>query len=249
MGLKVSPPSGCCGLLLCHLHAGLLSLQKAEPWPVQRKFAILIVHEQTLPQAREQANEIKSWLIRRTGLTASQIEVQDGHDRDVNDVVAEDMVDAAENADCVLVVQTANILREPRCLAAMYAAAEAGIPITPLVLLPSTAEHKPLQYDFETAKSHLNTLATSLDTHARQSLFVATAKPVEIVGGILSCLIPNIISKPLGLGVTDNLIDAQMADVVRTLRKRMASAGAGALTPILRVTAFEDEMLTPVARP
>ena len=224
---------------------------EAEPWHTQRKFAVLIVHEQSLPEALEQAKSIKSWLLRHTSLNASQIEIQDGHERNLNDVAAEDMVDAAENTDCILVLQTANLLREPRCLATMYAAAGAGIPITPVVLLPSTAEHKPLLYNFEDARPHLEKLATSLDADASKSLAMATSKPVEIIGGVLSYLIPNIISKPLGLGVTQNEIDAQMAEVERTLRTRMAAADTNTDVKNSETHKKEDEctLIPPIARP
>jgi hypothetical protein len=52
----------------------------------------------------------------------------------------------------VLVLQTSNILSEPRPLAGIYGAASFGIPIVPVVLIGSKDEHEQLVYNFETAK-------------------------------------------------------------------------------------------------
>jgi hypothetical protein len=47
---------------------------------------------------------------------------------------------------------------------------------------------------------------------------VATGQPLSKVGAALGGLLPNIISKPLGLEVVDAEFDAQMAEVERVLR-------------------------------
>ena len=92
----------------------------------------------------------------------------------------------------------------------------------PVVLLPSTSEHAALSYNFENAKSHLESLDTELDLAAATALKTATGDSLKIVGMVLSSVLPNIISKPLGYGVTQNEIDSQMAEIEHTLRQRSA---------------------------
>jgi hypothetical protein len=192
---------------------------EAEPWPTQRHFAILIVHEQTAAMAHQQAVEIKAWLMRRTELQSSQIEIQGGREREINDAVAADTAVAAEHTDCVLLVQTANVISEPRCLAGLYGAAMNGVPVVPVVLLPSTDDHKRYTYNFETAKSHLEGLPSNLKPGAATALEAATGVPAMVVGGALRTVLPNIISRPLGIGLTQNEVDAQMSEIERSLRQ------------------------------
>lgn len=190
---------------------------RSEPWITQRKFAVLIVHEKAIAMALEQAKDIKQWLLRSTELEPSQIVVQSQH------VGNADTEIIGSDTDCVLVLQTANVLLEPECLESMYIAIRSGVPIVPVVLLPSTSEHAILSYNFETAKSHLESLDTGLDLAAATALKTSTGDSLKVVGMVLSSVLPNIISKPLGLGVTQNEIDSQMAEIERALRQGSAS--------------------------
>lgn len=131
-----------------------------EPWESTREFAVFIVHEQTIGAVEDQAKLVKDWLLRRSGLDPSKVEIQ-GHGQERNE--SQDAAIAADKADCVLLLQSANCLREPRCLASLSGAAEAGIPIVPVVLLPSSSEQQHIMYSFDTAKPHLQSLAGKLE--------------------------------------------------------------------------------------
>ena len=120
------------------------------PWARSRKYAIYIVHEQASPTAFSQASSIKTWLINGTDLQDDHIAVQ-GTGTNDKVALATDLA-RAQDADCVLVLQTSNILSEPRPLAGIYGAASFGIPIVPVVLIGSKDEHAQLVYNFETAK-------------------------------------------------------------------------------------------------
>ena len=49
---------------------------EAEPWPVQQKYAVYIVHDEQTPLVIEQAEAIKKWLVTNTDLNESQVVLQ-----------------------------------------------------------------------------------------------------------------------------------------------------------------------------
>ena len=188
-----------------------------EPWPVRRSYGVYIILEEQNSVVITVAEEVKSWLLRHTTLEAQHVFIQTS-ERATGDVTAADMVAVSEEADCAVLIQTSQVLYEPRCLARLYAAARHGIPIVPIVLMSDKEEEQQLMYNFETAKPMLESLGNNLEAPAAAALEAATGTSIEAVGLALSLLLPNIISKPYGLGATVNEIDAQMAEIERTVR-------------------------------
>ena len=68
--------------------------------------------------------------------------------------------------------------------------------------------------------AYFECLPTRLNPLAERTRFyqAATGQPLSKVGAALGGVLPNIISKPLGLEVADADFDAQMAEVERVLR-------------------------------
>ena len=200
-----------------------------EPWPVTLEYAVYIIHEEQTLLVIEQARAIKRWLVENSDLKESQIVLQidaPENNRALNDVSSADMVPVANSTDSVLLLQSANVMREPRCIAKLCAVCQCRIPIVPVVLLGSKVEHEALVYDFATAKPMMENLADSLGTVTAALVTDATSTPVGTVGLALSQLLPNIISKPLGIDVAAGEVNAQMAEIELTLRRSIA-AGRG----------------------
>ena len=118
----------------------------------------------------ETAELIKDYLIKNTDLDqiqiAVQIDQQDGRDRAVNDAAPADLAQIRVEVDAVLLIQSANVMSEPRSLARLYTAVKSGVPIIPAVMTSAAAEHKSLLYNFETAKPHMMELSRHLDDGA-----------------------------------------------------------------------------------
>ena len=171
----------------------------SEPWAVRRKFAVYIVHEEKVAEVEQMAEAAKAWLVGHTELEAAQIALQvdqqNTWDRAIDDVTNEDLAPMREQVDCVLLLQSANVLKQPRCLARLYATATAGVPLCCVVLNKTKAEHAPLLYDFEAAKPWLEDLPNNLSADTATELGSACGQPTGDVGRTLSELLPNIISK------------------------------------------------------
>ena len=65
---------------------------------------------------------------------AVQIDQQNGRDRAVNDAAPADLAEIKVNVDAVLLIQSANVMSEPRSLARLYTAVKSGVPIIPAVM-------------------------------------------------------------------------------------------------------------------
>ena len=132
----------------------------------------------------ETAELIKDYLIENTDLDqiqiAVQIDQQNGRDRAVNDAAPADLAEIKVDVDAVLLIQSANVMSEPRSLARLYAAVKSGVPIIPAVMTSAAAEHKSLLYNFEAAKPHMMELSRHLDDDAVVALEAAL---VEGAGG------------------------------------------------------------------
>ena len=132
----------------------------------------------------ETAELIKDYLIKNTDLGQEQIAVQvdqqNGRDRAVNDGAPADLAQIRVEVDAVLLIQSANVMSEPRSLARLYAAVKSGVPIIPAVMTSAAAEHKSLLYNFEAAKPHMMELSRHLDDDAVIALEAAL---VEKTGG------------------------------------------------------------------
>ena len=208
--------------------------REAEEWPVQRKYAVYIVHEEQTPAVVAVAQEVRAWLLRNTELLPSQIVTQvehlNCHDREINDAKASDLESIANEADCVLLIQSTYVLHEPRSLALLFAAAENVVPIVPAVLMPSKDEDKALLYDFAAVKPTLENLAARIDAEAIACLEKATHSKSQHVGLALSGLLPNIISKPLPTDTQSGDFGVKMVEIERALR-RTTQADTGQDTP------------------
>ena len=111
---------------------------------------------------------------------AVQIDQQNGRDRAVNDAAPADLVEIKVDVDAVLLIQSVNVMSEPRSLARLYAAVKSDVPIIPAVMTSAAAEHKNLLYNFEAAKPHMEELSRNLDAGAVVALEAAL---VEEAGG------------------------------------------------------------------
>ena len=123
---------------------------------------------------------VRDWLIKHTDLeenqVAVQIDQQSGRSRMLNDAVPADLKPVTEEVDCVLLIQSANVLKEPRSVARLYAATTSGVPILPVVLMQSKEEHGQLRYNFETAEPMMRALSAHLDKEAVVAIETALAK-------------------------------------------------------------------------
>lgn len=214
----------------CPENESLLSDMKppeAEPWPVHLQYAVYIIHEEQTPLIIEQAQAIKTWLVESTDLDESQVvlhmDAPDTRNRAINDASLADIESLVKETDCVLLLQTSKVMYEPRCLAKLYAVCRDRLPIVPVVLMKSKHEHDALMYDFATVKPMMEDLSAHLEPAVVRSVEAATGTTVTAVGLALSLLIPNIISKPLGLQVAAGERNAQMAEIERTLRRSTSS--------------------------
>ncbi len=210
----------------CPENASLLDNVKpieADPWPVVLKHAVSIIHEEQNPTIVAQAAKIRQWLLDNTKLNEDQVVLQidtcSGRTRDINDVTPADLVPIAEESDCVLLVQSANVMKESRCLSRLYTATTHQVPIVPVVLTKSMAEHDKLVYDFATAKPMMEDLGGHVDATVSAAVAQATKTSTNVVGLALSLVLPNIISKPVGLDASKGELHAQMSEVERTLRR------------------------------
>eukprot|EP01047_Picozoa_sp_COSAG01_P013587 COSAG01_NODE_643_length_14566_cov_31.994194_4_plen_476_part_00 len=154
-----------------------------EPWAVSREYAVFIIHEQTMEIAYEHAVEVKEWLIANTDLDASEICLQ-GCDIDAS-VAHQSDTYAVKDSDCVLVIQTANVLKEPRPLSALYTAAINGREIVPVVLVASSDEQRAASYNFEQVKAILGSLSIHMTTPSADSLVATVGASLSTIGSKL----------------------------------------------------------------
>eukprot|EP01051_Picozoa_sp_SAG22_P020484 SAG22_NODE_4157_length_1365_cov_1.327014_1_plen_273_part_10 len=89
-----------------------------EPWPVNKKYAVYIVHEEKCLTAYESAVTVRDWLVVHTDLDAHQIALQEDQDngrgRALMDVKSADLVDVSNRTDVVMLIQTKDIMSQPR---------------------------------------------------------------------------------------------------------------------------------------
>ena len=153
-----------------------LDLTKVEPdpWVFARPIAVCIVFaETTSSMPHEQATKVKEWLCARKGLDDSQV-VLCTDSRDIS---------MKNDVDSVMLIQTKQAIEEPSCLALLYKACVAGVPIVPVVLSSSSAKHASLVYNFEAAAPWLRGLEANLDSTARTALEAATSASIHLPCG------------------------------------------------------------------
>ena len=102
-------------------------------WPVQRRVGVFIVHqERDAELAGKAAEQIKKWLVEKTELGPLQVfRRSDEEARQLRSIESEEATDQlganfpvlTQETDCVLLLQSPGVLREPKSVGAMCAAA------------------------------------------------------------------------------------------------------------------------------
>eukprot|EP01047_Picozoa_sp_COSAG01_P015689 COSAG01_NODE_789_length_13572_cov_322.875158_8_plen_445_part_00 len=134
-----------------------LAPTEPKPWTVVRKYAVYIVSEANNAVVAEHAAAVKVWLITHTAIAPQQIRLcsDDDTGRNIDDSAAQDCDSICQDVDTVILLQTAAVLREPRCLARLYAASRFRVPIVSIILESSKPDLQSLLYNFEYAKATL----------------------------------------------------------------------------------------------
>ena len=155
--------------------------------------------------------------MQHTLLVDEQVLVQAGADQDWQEV------DVATEVDCVLMLQTADLLRRPACLAHVFCAVSAGVPVVPVVLTSSNWRHAEMLYSYEHARVQLQSLGEDMREADIAAVEAAAQHDIATVGTALDATLPHIISKPLGLDGSVGEREAQMLQIERAVRLQMAS--------------------------
>ena len=204
-----------------------LAPQEVEPWIVSRPIAIYIVFAEQDPLMKKLAEDVKDWLCRRCDLASDSIGLcsDSSAGRSIGDATPGDCDDVATNVDTVLLLQSEQVLAEPRSLARLYAAVVNGAPIVPVYLTSSKQENESKLWNFETSKLKLKHLG-HLSSADASSVAAASGASAPQVGKVLSQVIPNVISKPLEIEGAGTQFEAQMLDIQQSLRREMAAGTA-----------------------
>jgi Ca2+-binding EF-hand superfamily protein len=192
--------------------------REVEPWPTTRQYAVYIVYDEKSQDITPRVEQIKQWLVDNTDLDENQVLLQ-GDEAAAEISTTGPMTAVSKHSDSVLLIQSAKVLHEPRSLVCLYAAASHSVPLVPVVLTKSKPEDAALVYDFVAAKSLMENLSVGIGLEASSVLEQATAVPADEVGLALSRVLPNVISKPLGLSSSEGEFNAQMTEVEATLRR------------------------------
>eukprot|EP01043_Picozoa_sp_COSAG02_P035062 COSAG02_NODE_2488_length_8701_cov_25.089630_4_plen_377_part_00 len=204
-----------------------LAPQSLDPWIVARPIAIYIVYAEQDSQIKTLAENVKDWLCKRCQLSSESIVLaSDSSGRSPSDVIPGDCDDAANNVDTVLLLQSKQIMAEPRALARLYVAIANRAPIVPAHVSISDKEDKKRMWDYETCKPTLERLDQVLNSTEADLVAAASGAPTAHVGKVLAQVIPNIISKPLVIDGQQTQFEAQMLDIELTLRREMPAATA-----------------------
>lgn len=199
---------------------------------LHKRSSVYIMHEDGSAIVSEQAYGVKHWLICRTALSNEQVvtqgDMQDDSDRDLNDCAEHDCRPIATGVDCVILLQTSQVLQQPRTLARLYTAIKNNVPVVPVVLQPADNTYGDLTYSFERVKPILYGLDENLDQRAQDALDTACGVKALVLGIAIATVLPNLISKPLGLHKCDTPgrllhyredINAQMQEIEHAVRR------------------------------
>ena len=182
---------------------------KPEPWICARPVPIYIVCSEYDDQIQKQAADMKAWLCRRADLAPAQVVVASDASagRKIDDAQAGD-VDIIDEVDTVVLLQSKDVLSQPRCLARLFAANTNRAPIVTVHLAGVAGE-----WNFETAKSDLQNLDNTLAQSQASALTAACGVAPTAVGRVLSQVIPNVISKPLEIGGAPTQFEVSTAPI------------------------------------
>ena len=117
----------------------------------------------------------------------------------------------------VVVLQSKDVLTQPRCLLELYTAAVAGIPIVSLVCSGKG-------YDFASSQDHLLHLDTTLvaSNPAAVRVLEANDAPVLRVAQVLWARFANVIRVPLNSMGSKNAILVAVAELVKAVQRAVA---------------------------
>ena len=125
------------------------------------------------------------------------------------------------DSDVVVLLQSAEVLTQPRCLLELYAAVKAGIPIVSLVCSGKG-------YDFMAAEDHLLHLDTSLPVSNPSAVGVleASGAPVLRVAEALWTSLPNATSVQLNSKGSESAIRAAVTVLIKAMQRAHATIAA-----------------------
>jgi hypothetical protein len=230
-----------------------LAPQSVDPWIIARPIAIYIIFAEKEQQMKKMAEDAKDWLCRRCDLASDSIRLcsDSSGDRSISDATAGDCDDVGNNVDTVLLLQSKQVLAEPRSLARLYVAIANHTPIVPVNLTSSDEKDKDKLWNFETTTPTLERLEKVLNVDQNQSLAAASGASAAEVGAVLAQVIPSVISKPLEIEGVRTQIEAQMLDIELTLRREMPAASVATTTAApwktVKTTAKNEEGVPPAA--
>jgi hypothetical protein len=162
-------------------------------WPILNTYATYVIFDQEANEIKDMATELKTWLASHTQLETKHVQLQEqGREKQVT----ANECRAIDDTDSVVVLQSAGLLSNSRCLALLFMAATSGKQIVPVVIQTNDSEKKHLLYNFEEVKPALNNLQEHLGEAQSAALEAATGSTTAKIGSHLNAIIPNIISKP-----------------------------------------------------
>ena len=215
-------------------------------WPVQRRVGVFIVHqERDAELAGKAAEQIKKWLVEKTELGPLQVfRRSDEEARQLRSIESEEATDQlganfpvlTQETDCVLLLQSPGVLREPKSVGAMCAAVAYEVPIC---CANFTGDQPELVYNFEEAFDTLSSFSSAFadkggGLDAVEELRELTGiSDLDTIGKQLLDVLPKIISRPVSLtelAANGKLKDSEMIDLQSTLRgtATLMQTGAGA---------------------
>lgn len=162
-------------------------------WPILNTYATYVIFDQQANEITDMATKLKTWLTSKTQLEAKHVQLQE---QDPGKPVTADECRVIDDTDSVVVLQSAGLLINSRCLALLYMAAISGKQIVPVVIMTDDHEKKHLLYEFERVKPVLSNLQEHLGAAQSAALEAATGTTTAKIGSHLNAIIPNIISKP-----------------------------------------------------
>ena len=121
------------------------------------------------------------------------------------------LADHVRNSDVFVLVQSRNVCSRPWCILELVTAIESNIPIVCLNLTSGIAA-----YDFAAASSMLRHLDTQLEAGKRAQLEALGVDLTEAAFK-LSTTLEQIISVPLNMAASQNMLEASIKDIVEAI--------------------------------
>lgn len=118
----------------------------------------------------------------------------------------------------VILLQTRSVLTRPWCIAELVTAIEAGVPIIGVAIVSGTTP-----YDYDVAAKFMAHLDTTLDADAQAKLS-AIGIDVTDAAYLLASTLPNMISVPLNMNESRNVLSARIDDIVAGMGKAVLPA-------------------------